>query len=180
MKNVFYPFPELETDRTILRKLTDADAIDVFAYASQEDVTKNVTWPAHQTIQDSLDFISFAKSRYEDGQVAPWGIYHKHDQKIIGTADFVWWQHHHSAAEIGYVLSPDYWGQGIMPEVVREIIRFGFEEMDLVRIQARCFEENTNSERVMKKVGMSYEGLMKKRFYVKGEHKNLKVYALTK
>lgn len=180
MNDVFNPFPELETERVTLRKLTYEDAHDIFEYASQNKVSDNVTWEAHKTIEDTLQFVDFAKNRYEENKVAPWGIEYKENKKIIGTADFVWWQKDHRAAEVGYVLSPEYWGKGIVPEVVQEIIRFGFDEMDLVRVQALCFEENTQSERVMQKVGMTYEGTMYKRFYVKGEHKSLKMYALTK
>ncbi|MGP4071742.1 GNAT family N-acetyltransferase [Piscibacillus sp. B03] len=112
--------------------------------------------------------------------MAPWGIEYKQNGKLIGTADFVWWQKDHHAAEVGYVLSPDYWGEGIVPEVVQALIQFGFEKMNLIRIQALCLEENTQSERVMQKVGMTYEGTLHKRYFVKGEHRNLKMYAVTK
>ncbi|RPF50606.1 GNAT family N-acetyltransferase [Aquisalibacillus elongatus] len=180
MKHIFGKMPTLETDRTLLRPIDHHDAEDMFEYASKHEVADQVTWPVHQTIEDTHQFIDIVLDRYQYGKVAPWGIYHKQDKKIIGTADFVWWNSDHSVAEIGYVLSPEYWGQGIVPEVVKTIVDFGFNEMNLVRIQAKCFDHNPNSERVMQKVGMEYEGLMKKRYYVKGEYKTIKIYAIVK
>jgi ribosomal-protein-alanine N-acetyltransferase len=110
----------------------------------------------------------------------PWGIELKENGKFIGTVHFVWWQPEHHSAEIGYVLSKKYWGKGLITEAARAIISFGFENMNLVRIQARCFVKNKASERVMQKLGMSFEGISRKAMYVKGEHKDLKVYSILK
>ncbi|MGM8216764.1 GNAT family N-acetyltransferase [Bacillaceae bacterium W0354] len=180
VEDVFNPFPELETERTYLRQLTYDDAEDIFEYASNVEVARNVTWDPHRTIEDTNSFIIFALNRYKNNQVAPWGIVHKEDNKVIGTADYVWWRPEHRVAEIGYVLSPNYWGLGLMPEVVQEIMTFGFEKMNLIRIQAQCFDNNVASERVMQKVGMEYEGTLRKRMFIKNEYRNLKVYALVK
>src|SRR5690625_4672001 len=167
-KNVFNPFPTLETERTILRPLTLHDAEAVFNYASREEVAHFVTWETHKTIEDSKNFIHYALERYANHLFAPWGIVLKENNELIGTADFVQWQQKHRVGEIGYVLSSDYWGQGLIPEVAKELIRFGFEEMNLIRIQAICFKENVASERVMQKIGMEYEGTYRKKYYVKG------------
>lgn len=178
--NPFNPFPQLETERTILRKLTLDDVEAIFDYCSREEVAQFVTWDVHKSLDDSKNFIHFAFERYANNQVAPWGIVLKENNQLIGTADFVWWQEQHKTAEIGYVLSSDYWGKGLMPEVVNKIIEFGFEQMDLVRIQALCLVENEASERVMQKVGMEYEGILRKRMFMKGKHRDLKIYSIVK
>lgn len=69
-------------------------------------------------------------------------------------------------------------GRGIVTEAAKAVIAFGFEEMDLVRIQAKCLIENVGSARVMEKVGMSYEGLIRKGLLVKGAHHDLKLYSI--
>ncbi|WP_373782338.1 GNAT family N-acetyltransferase, partial [Jeotgalibaca porci] len=157
-KGIFSNLPTLETERLILRKIAIDDAEDLFAYTSDEAVAKYVTWNAHQTIQDTKDFIQFVLSRYASNSPAPWAIVYKETDKVIGTIDFVSWQEHHKVAEVGYALSKAYWSKGIMSEALEAVMKFGFEHLDLVRIQAFCMVENKGSARVMEKAGMLYEG----------------------
>ncbi|MFJ7640001.1 GNAT family N-acetyltransferase [Peribacillus sp. NPDC097225] len=178
MENLFENFPTLETERLILRKITWEDAEDIHVYGSDEAVTKYVTWDNHKTLADTRDFIDFAMAQYENKHVAPWGIQYKETRKIIGTIDFVSWLVAHRVAEIGYVLSQDYWGKGIMTEAANEVIAFGFNRMNVVRIQARCFVENTGSARVMEKIGMSFEGTLRKGIFAKGKHQDLNMYSI--
>jgi [ribosomal protein S5]-alanine N-acetyltransferase len=172
----FADVPKIETERLILRKITLDDAEDMYLYASNEEVTRYVTWNTHSSLSDTIEFINTFLTQYD----APWGIELKENGKFIGTVHFVWWQPEHNSAEIGYVLSKEYWGKGLITEAAMAIISFGFESMNLVRIQARCFLENKGSERVMEKLGMSFEGISRKVMYVKGEHKDLKVYSILK
>lgn len=176
--DIYRDLPRLESERLILRKVTMADAEDLFYYASNKEVAKYVTWNAHRTLSETRQFIDFILNLYESSQVAPWGIELKETGKLIGTIDFVWWKPHHKAAEIGYAISHDYWGKGITTEAAKEIIKFGFEKMDLVRIQARCFVDNFGSERVMEKAGMTFEGINRKAIFVKGKHHDVKMYAI--
>lgn len=119
-------------------------------------------------------------NRYENKQVAPWGIELKENGKFIGTIDFVWWQPKHKSAEIGYVLSKNYWGKGITTEAAKKVITFGFDQMNLVRIQAKCIVANTGSRRVMEKSGMSFEGVMRKAILYKGVRQDLQLYSIIK
>jgi [ribosomal protein S5]-alanine N-acetyltransferase len=167
--------PVLETERLILRKISIDDLEDMFEYGSDEEVSRYVTWDTHKTTNHTKDFIEFVLSKYEKGEVAPWGIELKENGKLIGTVDFVSWSPHHNNAEIGYVLSRAYWGMGITTEAAYELIGFGFEHMELVRIQARCFIKNTGSERVMEKLGMTFEGIIRKGMFAKGKHQDLRL-----
>lgn len=180
IKDIFSNLPTLETERLLLRKLTVEDAQDMFQYGSDAEVSRYVTWEAHRTLEDTKEFIQFVLTKYEKGEIAPWGIVLKETSELIGTIDFVSWQINHKIAEIGYVIAQKYWGQGIATEAGKEILEFGFQNMHLVRIQARCFVENGGSERVMKKLGMSYEGTLRKAMFSKGEHRDLYVYSILK
>lgn len=180
VEKIYGNLPFLETERLILRKVTLEDIEDMYLYCSNEEVSKYVTWNTHATISDTKDFVELIMNKYENKQISPWGIEYKENGKFIGTVDFVWWKPNHKTAEIGYVLSKDYWGKGLMTEVVKEIIKFGFEEMDLVRIQARCLVENIGSARVMEKTGMSFEGVIRKGIFAKGKHHDLKMYSILK
>ena len=78
------------------------------------------------------------------------------------------------------MLSREYWGRGLMPEALRAMIAFGFERMGLNRIEARCIAENAASARVMEKVGMTYEGTLRQREFIKGAYRDMKLYAILK
>jgi ribosomal-protein-alanine N-acetyltransferase len=180
IESIFGNFPVLETERLILRKITIDDAEDMFYYGSNEEVSKHVTWYTHQSLSDTKEFIEFILNKYENNELSPWGIELKENGKFIGTIDYVSWQPKHNNAEIGYVISKDYWGMGIMTEAATAVVNFGFEHMDLIRIQARCFIDNLGSERVMKKLGMSFEGIIRKGMYSKEKHQDLKIYSILK
>ena len=176
--SVLKPFPILETQRLLLRPLTLADKEAIFDYASRPEAAKYVTWSPHQSVSDSQAFIEFALNQYEAGGVAPWGIVIKATNQLIGTIDFVSWNQTHGYAEIGYVCSPDHWGKGYTPEAGKALLQFGFEKMGLTRIQARTFVENEASQRVLEKLGMAYEGTMRKAMKVKGKHWDLTMYSI--
>ena len=178
IEKIFGDLPTLETERLILRRITLDDVDDMFLYGSNEEVSKYVTWNTHKTLSETKEFINFVLNKYEKNQVAPWGIEYKENGKFIGTIDFVWIQPKQKSAEIGYVISQEYWGNGLAAEAAKEVIKLGFEKMDLVRIQARCDVENIGSSRVMEKVGMSFEGIIRKGIYVKGKHQDIKMYSI--
>jgi len=178
IKHIYSDLPTLETERLILRKVTLEDIEDMYEYTSEEKVSKFVTWNTHKSLSDTKEFIRFILDKYKNKKIAPWGIEHKENGKLIGTIDFLWWKPDHKVAEIGYVISKDYWGLGLTTEAGKEVVKFGFKNMDLVRVQAKCLIENTGSSRVMEKMGMSFEGIIRKREYSKGKHRDLKMYSI--
>ncbi len=171
--------PELETQRLLLRKMRPDDAAAMFAYSSDPEVARYVLWDAHRSIEDSEAFLLFAVEGYERGDFGGWGLVLKSSGAFIGTCGIdAGYAPEHARAEIGYVLSRDQWGRGLMPEAVRAVIRFGFARMGLNRLQARCIAENDASARVMEKAGMSYEGTLRESEYVKGAYRDMKLYSI--
>lgn len=178
IKDVFGNLPTLETDRLLLRKMKLDDAQDLFEYASDPEVAEHTTWTAHQSLQDSQDFLRSVMEQYDKQVVASWGVVHKSNLKFIGTCGFISWVPHHHRAEIAYALSRKFWGQGLMTEAVRTVVAFGFRTMQLNRVQAVCEVENIASARVMEKVGMRYEGTLREHMFSKGRYRNLKMYSI--
>ncbi len=117
---------------------------------------------------------------YERGEAGRWGIVYKGDHRFVGTCGFAGWEREHVRAELGYVLAREYWGRGFIPEAMRAVIHFGFERMNLNRIEARCIAENTSSVRVMEKAAMTYEGTLRQREFIKGAYRDMKLYAILK
>ena len=169
--------PILKTTRLTLRKIKPEDAEAMYQYASKDDVTKYVLWNSHKSIETTKQFIQMMIDQYEEGNLA-WAITLKETQEFIGTIDFVMYNKAEKIAEIGYALSDRHWGKGYVSEATKALLDFGCNELHLVRIQARCFADNIGSERVMQKVGMTYEGTMRKAKFAKGKHHDIKMYAI--
>ncbi|WP_077324663.1 GNAT family N-acetyltransferase [Virgibacillus siamensis] len=177
-KSIILGVPKLETERLLLRKISLDDIAEMNEYGSSDNVSRYVSWPAHQSTDDTKKFADIVLAGYESGEPPFWGIVLKENNKLIGTINFVSWMPKHKTGELGYVLSERYWGRELMSEAVDRVLDFGFREMALVRIQARCFTENLGSEKVMKKVGMTYEGTLRKAMFAKGRHWNLMMYSI--
>jgi ribosomal-protein-alanine N-acetyltransferase len=178
--NIFKDIPLLETERLILRKLSMRDVNDVFEYASVPEIAKHVMWQHHRSIADSMHFLRAVILQYQNGMPSPWGIVYKENNKVIGTGGFHVWNAEHRKAEIGYALSPVYWNKGIMTEALKIMIKFGFDSLNLNRIEALCFVQNTTSERVMQKCGMTFEGILRQYTYIKEGFQDLKLYSILK
>lgn len=83
-----------------------------------------------------------------------------------------------NCAEIGYVISKDFWNKGIMTEALKSLIKFCFEELHLNRLESHCEEENTGSWHVMEKCGLKYEGTLREKVFVKERYRSMKMYSI--
>ena len=149
----------LETDRLILRRFTLEDAEAVFTnWASDDEVTKFLTWPTHRSVENSAGYMSFCVESYKDLSSYQWGIVLKETGELFGNISVVRVEDSVDAVELGYVSGRRFWGNGYMTEAARAVIAFFFEEVGANRISARHDTNNPNSGKVMRKAGMKYEG----------------------
>lgn len=170
---IFSRIPELQTERLILRKMRVGDEEDMYAYARKSEVTRYLLWSPHPDIYYTRDYLRYLATRYAAGSFYDWAIVLKSSGRMIGTCGFTAFDCSHDAAEIGYVLNPDYRGQGIAPEAVRAVMAFGFDKLALHRIEARFIEGNEASLRVMEKVGMRFEGYRREAMLIKGTYRTI-------
>ena len=170
--------PTLETPRLYLRKLQMRDAADIYRYSRDAEVARHVLWEAHHSIGDSRAYLRYMLRRYRQREAASWGIEYRATGQIIGTIGFMWIQTDNSAAEVGYSLSHDFWGQGIMTEALKAVIAHGFGSMNLNRIEAQHETTNPASGAVMRKCGMVREGMLRQRLYNKGRYVDVELYAI--
>ena len=154
------------------------DANDIFEYACDREVARYVSWEFHRSIADSIRFLRIILHNYTVGEPSPWGIVFKQNNKLIGTIGFHNRSIEHARAEIGYALSSDFWNNGIMTEALNEVMHFGFGVMNLNRVEAKCVAENTASEKVIIKCGMTYEGTLREYHKKQDIYQNLKTYSL--
>lgn len=169
----------LETERLILRNIEEDDWASVHRYASIPIVCRFMAWGPN-TEQDSKDFVKRAQAgRHDDPQKeVHLGIVRKDTGEFIGACGIWRREGRMHEAEIGYCLHPDCWSLGYVSEAARALIGFGFREWEMHRVFARIDPENYGSIRVAEKCGMRHEGRLLKTDLIKGEWRDMLIYAV--
>ncbi len=175
---IFSDIPTLCTERLILRAMHPMDAEDMFDYASRSEVTRYLLWREHEDITFTRDYLNYIGRRYALGDFYDWAIVDKESQKMIGTCGFTRIDIANNAAEIGYVLNPDFHRKGFGSEAVKRILEFGFCELSLNRMEARFMQGNEASLALMRSVGMTFEGYMRDLVFVKGSYRTVGVSSI--
>ena len=152
----------LETERLILRPFTMEDAESVFKnWASDDEVTRYLTWPTHRTVEDSRRYMEFCINGYSDPSSYQWGIELKETHELIGNISVVRIVDEIDYLELGWVIGRKYWGNGYTAEAASALLDFLFNEVGANCISAGHDVNNPNSGRVMQKIGMKYEGILR-------------------
>lgn len=171
-------FPVIQSDRLLLRQLRLDDSRDLFHYFSLDEVTEYYDLESFKDVKQAEQLIQSWNQRFESNQGIRWGITLNSESRIIGTCGFHNWMKEHDKAEIGYELAPEYWRKGIMTEAIREILKFGFTNLGLNRIEAFIDPENISSRKLLAKVGFREEGLLKECFYEKNRFVDAVIFAI--
>lgn len=149
----------IETPRLLLRPFTVEDIEPMFHnWTSDPEVTKYLTWPAHETTEDTRTIVESWIKGYTTPETYQWAIELKEIHQPVGAIGAVKTDDRTESATIGYCIGRNWWGKGIMPEALRAVIAFFFEEVGMNCVNACHDPRNPNSGKVMKKCGMTYEG----------------------
>ncbi len=173
------PIPVLETERLRLRPFTLDDEAAVFALVSDPEVARFVRFEAHRTPAETRAFLELVERYYRRGEPFGWAIARREDDRLIGSCGFVSRAGERKSAEIGYWLGKPYWGKGYAAEAAQALVRFGFEQMGLERVEAKCFLENRSGRRVIEKLGMKLEGTDRSEM-IKGSYPELRLYSIAR
>ena len=153
----------IETHRLILRPFRAGDAPAMFRnWASDPVVTEYLTWAPHDSEQTTAGLVAnWAKETEENPLFFQWAIELKSIREPIGSISAMHVDERVESAELGWCIGKDWWGQGIMPEAGAAVIAYLFDEVGLNRVAARHDVRNPKSGRVMQKLGMTFEGVMR-------------------
>lgn len=177
-------FNSIETERLILRKLHEADVDDLFQMTSDpEVVNQTAVLEVHTHISQTIQLLQSMLSGYNAYAGQDWSvvaIVEKQSNKMIGYVGFFDQKPSFLRAELGYIIHRAYWNKGYATEACRALLDFGFKRIGLNRIEATAFPENIASTRVLEKVGMQYEGLMRQRVMRDGVARDRVMYAVLK
>ena len=153
----------IETERLILRQFTMDDVVPMYKnWASDPEVTKYVTWPAHSSTAITAMVMTDWVEAYERPDCYNWAITLKAEGNApIGNISAVQVMDKIDAVEVGYCMGRAWWGSGIMTEAMGAVIDFFFGQVGANRVCARHDTSNPGSGRVMAKNGMTYEGTLR-------------------
>lgn len=174
---------EIITDRLILRRIRDNDYIDAFNnWCSDPDVARYTLWRPHNNSDVTKKLYDMWIDEYKNNDTFRWIVELKDTEEVIGTIDvaskkFI----DFGAVELGYCYGKKFWHKGYATEALKGVIKYLFDEVDLDIIYADHMSNNPNSGKVMKKVGMSYEGILRGRVFDNdGVRNDLISYSITK
>ena len=153
----------LETDRLILRRYVNKDADAMYKnWASDKEVTKFLTWPAHSSREVSQGVVEDWVNQYFKENYYHWAIVLKDlGDEPIGDIAVVGMKEEISMAHIGYCIGRAWWYKGITSEALKAVMDFLFDIVDVHRVEAKHDRRNPNSGKVMEKCGMKYEGTLR-------------------
>lgn len=154
-----YPPSKYRTERLTLRppRVDDAEAI-FEAYATDAEVTRYLIWPPYTNIDDLREYLRNSKANKKDEPLRSWQILSREGEMLGALAMF--FDGHR--VSIGYVLAQSHWGSGIMVEALQPLVDWAFEQDHIHRVWAVCDVGNTASARVLEKLGMQREGILRR------------------
>lgn len=146
----------LETERSILRRWEESDAEDMYAYAKDPDVGPAAGWPAHKSVEESRYIIKNVLTGAE-----AYAVCLKPSGRAIGAIELKLNGHtdmtdRDDECELGYWIGKPFWGQGLIPEAAKEMIRHAFEDLSMNKIWCGYYDGNVKSKRVQEKCGFVY------------------------
>ncbi|MGQ8872630.1 GNAT family N-acetyltransferase [Paenibacillus sp. TSA_86.1] len=174
---LFDTFPILHTERFILRAATDSDSRDLLALYSDATVVEYMPLDPFESEQDALDEMSWYRKIFKEHTGLRWMIEDKQSHQVIGTCGYLGYEEQHHRAEIGYDLLSSCWGKGVMTEVARAVLDFGFNSMQLNKVEAKVDPGNEASIRLLHKLGFQQEGLLRQHELEKGRYVDLAVFS---
>ncbi len=147
-----------ETERLLLRKMTEADADSVFAMRSDADVMRYIREP--QKRGEALNWIKLVSSRWDGEKIGFCSVFLKSTNQFVGWCG-LWRLKETGEIEVGYALFKEFWGKGFAGEASEAFLEYGFTELNLPKIVACANPNNLNSRRVMEKLEMTFDHIGK-------------------
>jgi ribosomal-protein-alanine N-acetyltransferase len=169
---IFSSFPEIITERLVLREITEKDAESIYKLLSNPEVIKYDTFELFTDIKQAEDLIECFNEEFRKKRAIFWGISLKNESEIIGFCKCEI-EIPKIRADFGYDLRLEYWNRGIMTEALGAVIDFTFKKAGVNRIEASVSNENNASIRVLEKLGFVKEGVMRKRNYWGGRYHDM-------
>jgi ribosomal-protein-alanine N-acetyltransferase len=172
-------FPQLATERLDLIEITKIHLFDFFILFSDERVARYYQIIPFKEVKEAQVYLDLFEFRMKRQTGIRWGIALKGRTNIIGTIGFNSFQRNQTG-NLAYDLQFDFWNRGFATEAARAVLNYGFDHLEIIRVEADVMIGNTGSDRVLEKLGFTYEGVVLKRMYWNGKYYDKKVFSLPK
>ncbi len=170
---------QIETERLILRRFTYEDNDSMRRnWIADEEVQNNYGEPAYKTEEAVRALLDKYISSYDKSDYYRWAVIHKESSECIGQIAYFLVDSGNHFAEIEYCIGSAYQGRGYAPESTKAVIRYGFEDMNLNKVQICCRPSNVKSNRVIEKCGFTYEGELRDYFWREDHYEGRKFYSI--
>ena len=171
-------FPDLLTERLVLRALGRHDRDDVFTIFSDPEVMRYWNSPPMAHLGEAGAFIAKARASFSQRLSLRWGIVRRTGGRLIGTCALFHFDGHNHCAEIGYALARNFWGQGFNHEALAAVLDYAFATLNLHRVEAELDPRNAASARLCERLGLRREAHLREESWFKGEWGDLLIYAV--
>lgn len=176
----FTPFPELYTERLVLRKLTLEDTEALCELRNDRHIMQYSGRPAPSSPAEIQTLIRKICGDDPEKQAICWAISLKTDPLLIGTIGYHRIDVKNHRAEMGYMLHSAHRGKGLMAESIGPVLDYGFDSMHLHSIEAQVSPENTVSSHLLKKYHFRQEGYLRENFFTNGTFTDTEIYSLVR
>lgn len=173
-------FPIIETDRFILREIMDSDVEEVFEIRSNPELMKFIPRPICKIKEEAYLHIHKIQKGFEENESVNWGIAYKNDPKLIGIIGYVRMQPENFRAEIGYILNKPEHKKGVMREILKPLLHFGFKHLNLHSIVAVVDPANQASIVLLQTNGFTKEAHFREDCYFDGQFLDSVHYSVLK
>lgn len=170
--------PSLETERLLLRGITDADINEIFLLRSDKIAMKYIDRPIAQSEADAKDLLDKIKEAAKTNTGITWGIQLKDKPELIGTIGFWRIDKENHRGEIGYMLRPDFFRMGLASEAITAANDFAFNRLHFHSVEANVNTENLASMRLLEKMGFRKEAHFRENYYYDGKFLDSVIYSL--
>lgn len=175
----FNPFPQLETERLLLRRLIKKDDGQIFKMRSDAEVMKYIGKNPMQSVNEAVDWIQIVDTALDTNSGITWAIADKESpDTLIGTIGLWRFIKEHFRAEVGYMLLPVHWNKGLAKEALIKVIDYGFKDLKLHSIEGQITPRNEASASLLERTGFKREAYFKENYFVKGIFEDTAVYSL--
>lgn len=172
-------FPIIKTERLLLRQFVDNDLENVFKGLSHPEIIKYYG-VSFQTLEATKEQMTFFADLEKNETGIWWAVCSADNKTFYGAGGLSSLNKEHKKAEIGFWLISEFWGNGIMKEAMPLICNYGFDNLELHRIEGFVESENKNCKNAMAKLDFQHEGTMKECEIKNGKFISLDIYAKVK
>ena len=176
----FSPFPTIETDRLILRKLDITDIDVLFEIRSNEEAMKYIDKPLAKTKEDVIALYNAMQENLEKNTGIMWVIQHKENPTMLGYIGFWRIDTTNHRGEIGYTLLPQHFRKGIGSEAIAAALEHGFTNLNFHSVEADTNTANEASQKILEKHGFIREAYFRENYYFNGIFLDSAIYGLLK